>query len=882
MHYRIDFSYHFRYYFCSVASRTLSRMFLMSRGLISNTNTTCRGLPTGEARYVGHQDFNKTPIGTETMENMLLNRPTTVISRIPGASFGDAPVTARLLDPGMGMAVARRTVFRPEDQECFGRVADRVSEGNMSLLSIHGEAEILEQKRLRNAIATGSLLTSGRHLQHGDAQQKTRNLELFTNCATAIASFIKFYLLLNGSGVGRSYDDSLMAVEWANAPNLRLYLSPEHKDYPKDRETKFRFATEFGLLNWGTNIDAFDQEGERLVAEFIDQEFYQDKPLATDTVIRKVEDSREGWAKTLETVEAMAFSGSRNREIFLDFSFVRPYGSPIGGMQNRPASGPLSLMRGFINLRRYVIEVARACLFTDSPLEKWEQAMLVDHYFSSEVQVGGARRAARMATKNWKDPGALRFVRIKSEGGLWTANNSLMVDAEFWNRVKEGNACIATGLTPEEMQPLTAHALLLFNEATRLAYVNGEPGFINGDKLEDHRTGDAWRRPVTDGNFFGSARYRLSEGNDLLLEMSRRASSTDFPVTTNPCGEIVLHVTGGYCVIADYAPVLACPVSFDEIYPGLLPSALAAEWDARVEDSVRLGVRFLIRANLMDALYSREVKLTNRIGIGPTGLHEWAWLRFGLAFADLLDERVSGEFWALVAHMSAVAKEESILYSAELGLQAPVTVPTVKPSGTMSKMFLLTEGGHLLSMRQFLRWVQFRGTRDSFTGLWTTGSDPLLAEFEARGYPIRELQSFPGMTIVGFPTKPLLTRLGVGDRLVTAPEATPQNHYDWLKLLERHWLGVERGNQVSYTLKVFTDDHDINSFRQIVINNQPHIRCCAIMPSKSNDKLGYEYLPEEEVTNERFVEIMNKINDPDLLEAIDMVHLQCAGGACPI
>ena len=31
-----------------------------------------------------------------------------------------------------------------------------------------------------------------------------RNMEVFTNCATAIASFAKFYLLLNGSGVGRS------------------------------------------------------------------------------------------------------------------------------------------------------------------------------------------------------------------------------------------------------------------------------------------------------------------------------------------------------------------------------------------------------------------------------------------------------------------------------------------------------------------------------------------------------------------------------------------------------------------------------------------------------------------------------------------------------
>ena len=46
-----------------------------------------------------------------------------------------------------------------------------------------------------------------------------------------------------------------------------------------------------------------------------------------------------------------------------------------------------------------------------------------------------------------------------------------------------------------------------------------------------------------------------------------------------------------------------------------------------------------MRANGMDALYGQEVARTNRMGIGPTGLHEWAWMRFGLDFNDLLDEQ---------------------------------------------------------------------------------------------------------------------------------------------------------------------------------------------------------------------------------------------------
>src|ERR1700733_11019259 len=146
---------------------------------------------------------------------------TVSLRELPGAAFGEAPLPARKLDPGMGVAVGRRTVFRPGDQESCGPAADRVAEGNIALLGATDARARQEQARLRNAIATGALLTSGRHLQHGDAAQPTRNMEVFTNCATAAASFAKFYLLLNGSGVGRSYDDALMVVDWAQAPTPR-------------------------------------------------------------------------------------------------------------------------------------------------------------------------------------------------------------------------------------------------------------------------------------------------------------------------------------------------------------------------------------------------------------------------------------------------------------------------------------------------------------------------------------------------------------------------------------------------------------------------------------------------------------------------------------
>ena len=791
----------------------------------------------------------------------------------PGASFGIVPEHPRQPEAGMGTAIARRTVFRPEDGACFGRVADRVAVGNMALLGrALSDAEQAERSRLRNAIASGALITSGRHLQHGDATQPQRNMEVFTNCATAITSFAKFYLLLNGSGVGRSYDDALIAVDWAEAPALQLHLDPRHPDYPHGGPALIRFAAGLGQVPWDTAWEALDPARQAGLRWWADELLGPCRsPGQPGVVWHRIEDSREGWAKAVEILESMAFTGRRADTLALDFSAIRRCGAPIRGMQGRPASGPLSLVRAFVNIREHVIEPARHRNRDDTALQPWEQAMLVDHYLSVEVQVGGARRAARMATKSWRDPGIFRFIRAKSDGGLWTANNSVMVDSGFWDSLR--------------LFPGTAdghHARVVFEEATLRAYFNGEPGFINGDLLDDHRTGRAWQKPVyTDGRDFQSGRYRVDHGAAMLGALSARAMQAPFPATTNPCGEIVLHVTGGYCVIADFAPLLACPTEPEALVPGCVPDEIARLWDARVEDSVRLGVRFLLRVNAMDALYAEEVRRTNRMGIGPTGLHEWAWARYGLDFEDLLDEDRSAPFWQMLAHLSAVAKAEAASYAALLGTGIPFTVTTVKPAGTTSKLFGLTEGAHLPARRQYLRWVQFKGTRDA-DGAWAPDSDPLLADYEAKGYPVRALASFPGMSIVGFPTLPRIQRLSIGERLTTAPEADPARQYAWLRLLERHWIGREQGNQVSYTLKIDTDRHDLPAFREIVLANQPTVRCCAVLPSRPDRALGYEYLPEEEIPLDAFTALVAGIRDQDLQEAVDLAQLGCATGACPI
>lgn len=1071
-------------------------------------------------------------------------------------------LTYRPLEPGMGEAVAARTILRTTDgrQETWGEVADRVAFGNTSLAwNQHGPDEVMEEyRRLRDHIAFGRVLMSGRHLQHGDALQPQRNLELFSNCSTAAASFIKFYLLLNGSGVGRSYDDALMVVDWNYLPQVVCVLSKEHPDY-RGQVTPEEARERYPSAHWF-----------------------------------EVPDSREGWAKAVELMERMAFERVHANEVLvLDFSKVRPKGSPIGGMQNRPASGPVPLMEA--------IEQVHAV--KGKGYEPWEQAMRIDHALAACVAVGGARRAARIAIKDWRDPGIFKFIDIKQQGGLWSANNSIGVDAEFWKGVeavyqaKEQRRHVP--LTKEEMW---AYDVFLAATKAQFEHGTGEPGFINLDRLNTNEEG---LERYADGEFTYGFKYRVDPVTErvLLKRVYEGLLRSRYKFVVNPCGEVVLLATGGYCVHGDtriltrngyvrirdvvgqevevfngeewskvrpfqtgsgqkllrvtfsdgsyldctdyhrfsirrwrqsehfdtvearnlrpgdILPSFRVPpdiagISVEDaytygaflgdgniyergdvnsiraeivLYPGKhhLPvtgtrgaerkndggirvtvSHLDEAWlrslkgdelpewvfrmdyastvefikgwldtdgtyhkrtggvsidttkqralglqlllrrigisyasvrrtasvgdvtnfGARTQDQYRvyipqseaglirgyrvasdapvdldrvvrqqrvvsverlpglhdtfcftepkrnMGVfgnvltyqcviadvvpffaddldqardaflaatRALIRTNLMQSLYQKEVERTNRIGVGMTGIQEFAWKFFGLTFRDLIAdfdylmelsesslERIartpmlrtktrlahpSFGFWLWLWETRKAVEAEADRYSDELGVTRPHTVTTIKPAGTTSKLFLLTEGAHLPAQTEFLRWVQFQK------------GDPLIAEYEAKGYPTQEVEQYPDVVMVGFPTQPMICRLGIPrERLVTASEATMEEQYKWVQLLEKFWLGP-RGNQVSYTLKYDREAMSLEDYRSIILTNQPHVRAISVLPSSDwrRSKEIYGYVPEEPISLEEFRALESRI-DTRARETIALEDLQCASGACPL
>jgi adenosylcobalamin-dependent ribonucleoside-triphosphate reductase len=722
--------------------------------------------------------------------------------------------TNRKLDSGMGMAVARRTYLRRiidaksgyERWETWEEVAERVALGNTGLLG-YSKSKKMDKHRqedysiLKKHISNGSILMSGRHLQHGDPSQSERNMEVFTNCSTATSSYILFYLLMNGSGVGRPYDDDLCVVNWDNMPNVRCVIDDSHADFV-----------------WG--FDESVRDAKHKYGESDSVHWFE------------VPDSREGWSQALELMETMTFEKKFKDDILiLDFSKVRPKGAPIRGMQDRPSSGGKPLMNA----------IQKITTLKGAGLSPWKQAMFADHYLAECVLVGGARRSARIATKAWSDPEIFDFINIKRGGFLWSANNSVAVDDKFWKQ-------------------RTAHARKVLEVMLKAAYEDGtgEPGFINQHKLVQN---DKGFDDYADGKYAESKKYKpMARTEKMLSRIARNAAAKVYTQIPNPCGEISLNMLGGYCVISDVVPYYA-PTLDD------------------AEEAFRATTRALIRVNsFMDSLYNREVKRTNRIGVGMTGIHEFAWNTFGYSFRDLIDEEKSQDFWQTLSRFKRAVVEEAESYSKLLKVNVPHTNTTIKPSGTISKLFALTEGAHLPSMREYIRWVQYRS------------DDPQVEKYKKKGYPIKELKSYQGSTVVGFPTQPLICRLGMGDKLVTAGEATPEEQYKWLMLLEKYWIvGIDEkgnaledtGNQVSYTLKYDPKKVTYTEFLEMVSKYQGQIKCCSVMPQQ--DSTAYEYQPEQPVTISEFMKVLNEIEQDDaLFEDIDYEHLKCETGACPI
>lgn len=713
-------------------------------------------------KYSRVKSVEPNPAFDPSKEESPVNQKTKLVYQTWGERIKDVVLGSFTLDPRL--------------KECGPENIQNVLENPEHYANASTEKAIAELQVTHKLSRQGVMAYAGRHLQHGDKNQYKKIGEYFTNCSTALFSWSTFFLLLKGSGVGRDYSAATCFVDWNYMPDVRFVLEgpnqwgqgghPDYQDWIESLQSaQHKYDSDSERVRWFT-----------------------------------VEDSAEGWMKAVTILETAAFHKNNKDHLFIfDFSKIRASGTPIGGQQDRPASGPIPFIKALMQV----------AAIKNAGMKPWKQALFIDHYLASCVALGGIRRSARMATKWWKDRDIMEFADIKREGFLTSANNSILVDAEFWSYVQD----------PTNRSPWAVHARRVFNAATEAAYLDGtgEPGFINVDKLTNNPKN---LDMVTADNYINPDYYERLGGmhhktKHMIGYMLDRVKQNKYLYIVNPCAEIPLSVYGAYCIIGDVCLT----------YARTLEEATTA---------FKLMAKFLMRVNLMPMLYKSEVARTNRIGVGFIGVFEFAWNHFGLSFRDIISvlngnnnvptdryERAL-QFAQFMEQCNKAVEESCREYAEEIGVEVPHTFTCLKPAGTVSKVMTSTEAANLPANNFYLRNNQY------------LINDQQYIDLVERGYPSRDVShAYPGHHVVGFPTKQQISDI-MGDECIVVGDTTPKEQYDWLRWLEKYWINTtgneNSGGQVSYCL---TEDHIVTTSEGMFRINDP-----AILHSDAQDRFG--------------------------------------------
>lgn len=227
--------------------------------------------------------------------------------------------------------------------------------------------------------------------------------------------------------------------------------------------------------------------------------------------------------------------------------------------------------------------------------------------------------------------------------------------------------------------------------------------------------------------------------------------------------------------------------------------------------------------------------------------------------------------------MRIIATNAAYSIADELGFQRPKNVSTIKPSGTLSKVFKTTEGVHKPLAKYIFNWINFGK------------ADPILPLLRQAGYEVKDNPNQPSEgTIVKFP----VAWHQVEFDKATMTDGTPieVNLESAITQLERykkyqiHWCDQNVSNTISYSPEEVPEIID-----WLLANWDNYVGVSFLYrmdPTKTAHDLGYLYLPQEVTTKELYDDYVKglspiTLNTEDSLDN-EMETQECVGGACPV
>lgn len=281
---------------------------------------------------------------------------------------------------------------------------------------------------------------------------------------------------------------------------------------------------------------------------------------------------------------------------------------------------------------------------------------------------------------------------------------------------------------------------------------------------------------------------------------------------------------------------------------------------AGLHEAIRLAARANYRqtcVNLKDGILQESWHLNNYFlrlcGVGITGIA----MRPDMHGYDY-------------EYLKRTATSAAISMADELGLPRPKNVTTIKPSGSLSKIMDTTEGKHKPLGKYIFNNVQFGK------------HDPLVDILRAANYNVFNHPTDDTGVLVTFP----VVYEGVQFTEVKGIEVnldTAIQQLEKYRMLNTSWSQQNTSVTISYDL-----DEVEGIIQWLLTYWDSYVGVSFIYrndPTKTAKDLGYLYLPQEVVSEQKYLEYCATLLPIDLENANsfdEMIGEECTTGACPI
>jgi intein/homing endonuclease len=256
----------------------------------------------------------------------------------------------------------------------------------------------------------------------------------------------------------------------------------------------------------------------------------------------------------------------------------------------------------------------------------------------------------------------------------------------------------------------------------------------------------------------------------------------------------------------------------------------------------RLVTRYCLRQRLTPLSDERSHavgKRNMRVGVGLGGICDFEWTP------------------ELLARWFGACRREADSYAEELGVSKPITVTTVKPSGTISLVNSSSPGVHASHSPYYIRRVRI------------AKNDPMSAAMAEAGVTFEEdlCDETHNTWVYSFPMK-------ADNPKVTKESETLRDQFERQATIQEWWAD----NAVSSTIN-FDAETEREELAACFEEFVPRLKSTAVLPKGH----GYVQAPYEAIDEATYKEMARGINhDSKLVGGGDIEVEECEGGVCPI